>query len=496
MAKEIITLFIEDTDIRVLVLRGKEVRKWARSPLEPGLVSDGVVLDEAEVAARVRELFEQQKIGGRQVIAALSGLNCLYRIISLPELPEAILDEAVKREAERLIPVSSDEFYLSYQPIPAMRGETRLFLVAIPRNSVDTMIRTIQQSGFDPYLMDLASLALCRTIDQSQAIFIDARPTNFDIVVLADRLPQVIRTLPLPGEAESLAERLPIIREELDRTVTFYNSSHLETPISSDVPLFVCGDLADVPETWESLASRWGFPVSLLPWEESPEGFVPSEYMVNIGLANKELLSEKFGASFSVVNLNVLPKVYQPKRRPLSQYLVPAGIAAGIVLIISLAMLVQASAGRTADMRSELAATEQRITQSRADTERFKEETAVLEEKVVQLDEQLEQVRQRVGEVEAKESLFAATFDGLGRQRTEFNEDLQEITRPLPGTAIFTQISHHDSAAVEGLTDYEDDIFIYARALRVRFSEVLISAIEKQEEDGEMDYIFRLLLKN
>ena len=44
MARQI-TLYIEDTDIKLLVASDKQVQKWARLPLDPGLVRDGVIIE-------------------------------------------------------------------------------------------------------------------------------------------------------------------------------------------------------------------------------------------------------------------------------------------------------------------------------------------------------------------------------------------------------------------------------------------------------------------
>ena len=78
MAK-IVTLFIDDTNIRLLIAKGKRVQKWARLLLEPGLVRDGVIIDEAQVADRLKELFKLEKVTATRVIAGISGLNSLYR---------------------------------------------------------------------------------------------------------------------------------------------------------------------------------------------------------------------------------------------------------------------------------------------------------------------------------------------------------------------------------------------------------------------------------
>ena len=77
MAGKAVTLFIDDTEIRLLVAKGKRVKKWTRLPLEPGLVKDGVICDEAQVVDRLKELFKLEKVTTKKVIAGLSGLNSL-----------------------------------------------------------------------------------------------------------------------------------------------------------------------------------------------------------------------------------------------------------------------------------------------------------------------------------------------------------------------------------------------------------------------------------
>jgi type IV pilus assembly protein PilM len=131
MAKQVTTLFIEDTAVRLLVGRGKQVEKWASLPLEPGLVKHGLVQDNAKVAEKIKELFRWTKITDKKVIVGLSEPGSLYRIVTLPKLPDAILPEAIKREAERVIPLSLDEVYLVHQVIGTKEQEMTLFLAAV-----------------------------------------------------------------------------------------------------------------------------------------------------------------------------------------------------------------------------------------------------------------------------------------------------------------------------------------------------------------------------
>ena len=57
MAERVMTLYLEDTNIRLLIARGKQAERWANMPLEPGLVSAGVIVNETQVAQKIRELL-------------------------------------------------------------------------------------------------------------------------------------------------------------------------------------------------------------------------------------------------------------------------------------------------------------------------------------------------------------------------------------------------------------------------------------------------------
>jgi len=473
MAKRVTTLFIRDTAINLLVMKGRQVEKWASLPLEPGLVSQGLIVDEARVADEVKQLFKREKVSTEKVITAASGHDSLYRIITLPELPEAILPEAVRREAKRVIPTPLEEVYFSYQRLSAERGEGRVFLASFPRNLTDPLVRTLRQAGIKPYIMDLAPLALCRIPNEPKAIIVNARLDHMDVIVIANRLPQVIRRLSLPSEAESLEENLPSIAEEFNRTVAFYNSGHMDNPLDSTVPVFVCGDLVEAPETWQSVVGQSGYSVSALPSPvEPPEGFDPNEFMVNIGLALKELRSEKEEANFSLVNFNALPEAYLPERFSIVRVLVPIGIVVGIGLIILGLILIQGNRSEIEALRSQLTATESSVAQ-------LQRETTTLSV--------------QIGPIEATADELNARVVDMERERAQIATDLSEIDRLAGETITLSNVNHTGgSVTVNGRAPDEDALFRYADDLRKSgiFSGIWISSIT----GGEGGYSFAFSL--
>ncbi|MFC2024572.1 pilus assembly protein PilM [Chloroflexota bacterium] len=483
-----VTLFIEDNEIRLLVAKGRRVEKWAKMPLEPGLVSDGAIIDEPQVAEKLKELFKLEKVGVRTVVAALSGFNSVYRLISLPELPAAILPEAVEQEASRVVPVPMDQVYLAYQSIPASPGETQVFLAAYPRNATDSLLRTLAKAGLRADYLDLAPLALCRTVDAPEAVVIHASSVSLDITIMVERIPQVIRSLSLPGETQSLTERLETIVEELNRTIAFYNTGHRDKPLEASVPVFVSGDLALAPDTWPSLSGKAGYPVSVVPSQMSPlEGFDDSQFMVNIGLALKHLTVEK-EANISIVNFNALPQAEKPKKKasPLA-ILLPIVIVLGVGGVYYMYNNGQNAVARNDVVRSQLELVQSQIPQQQ-------EVKVALEQELVEIEPEIEPLK-------AEANMYQATFSDLEQGRNRINQDVTHIANLVPeqialiygGDVVVgyatpssaAAINHTgDNAIVEGRSQDLASVFQYARDLRSSggFTDVTIMSIETYEE--------------
>ncbi len=476
MAKKVVTLYIDDTSIRLLVAHGKCIKKWADLPLEPGLVKNNVVIKEAEVAAKIKQLFKAQKVKARKVILGLSGLHCLSRPIILPQLPKVMLAEAVRREAKRALPVPLEQLYLSWQTIPAPEEKIQVFLVAVPCTTADALLKVLHQADLKPYLMDIKPLLLARVVKEATAVIVDVQPTEFDIVVVADGVPQPIRTVPLPSEALSWQEKLPVIKNDLDRTIKFFNSNNPEKPLASSVPIFVSGELADEPELCQSLSDEFGHPVlPLLPTPplKCPEGLDPNRYMANIGLALKELPSEK-EAGPSVANLNTLPAPYQPKPISLTNVFALPGAAMAIGLLVLMVMSIQGASAEITSMHGRLDTTNQLFQQKLSQRQELVGNVAGLEGKIA--------------ETEGSYDNFTIALDSLERQNSGVNGNLEVTVSSLPSSVNLTSISYANSVlTVNGWSPSEVEVLSYLRNLdnSGRFSEITIASMKSIEGEGE-----------
>lgn len=473
MGKEIVTLYIEDAGLQLLVTSGKHIKKWARLPLEPGLVKGSVVMNEEEVARAIGELMNANKVKNKKVIVGLSGLRSLTRPFIVSAAPRAKLAEIVLREARKLLPVPLEQLYVSWQTAPMPGKKLQVFLVAIPRKTVESAMATLLRAGLKPQFLDLKPLALARLVREKSAIIVDVQPAEADIVVMVDGVPQPIRTLPL-GEG-TVAERLKAVGDDVARTIEFHNSSNPDSPLNAAAPLYVGGELAAEPSLARQLSERIGHPVSILssplPCRELPD---LGTYLVNIGLALKELPSVKRGAS-PATNVNAVPIAYRPKPISLARAVaLPVVIAAGGMLL-PMVMVLQADSDSNASLRLQLDNANRLVAQRQRDETRLKAEVAALEKKAAGAD--------------ATYGGLVLELKGLKTSADRVNGDLWAILDSMDSSSVrMDHISYtKDTVTVIGTFPTQSHVTIYAANLNStgRFSGVVITSMVRKGDAVE-----------
>ena len=485
MAQKIVTLYVDDDSLRLMVSQGKQIKEWAELPLEPGLVENTVVIKEAEVAAKIKQLFKTQNVTSKKVILGMSGLHCLSRPITLPQLPREMLEEAVKREAKRVLPVPLEQLYLSQRIIPSAEGKMQVYLAAIPCNTADALLKTLRQAGLRPYIMDIKPLLLARVVKEATAIIIDVQKREFDVVIMSDGVPQPVRSIALAEGALSWKEKLTTIRNELNRTIQFYNSSNPENQLDPSIPIFVSGELANEPEVCQALSDEIGHPVLLLPSPlECPVGFDPSRYMVNIGLTLQEpLLAKEAGPS--VANLNVLPLPYQPKPISITNIVAMPAVVIVAGLVVFLVMLIQITAADITSMRGELNTTSQLLEQKQLRVQKVQENITALEKKIE--------------EVEASRNNLAAALGSIETQSNEINLKLEATVNSLPGTISLSNISHANNIlTISGKAPSEKEVVLYLTNLHTSggFGDITSANMDRIEGEGMVFNLFGSMAKS
>ncbi|MFC1954215.1 PilN domain-containing protein [Chloroflexota bacterium] len=452
MAGKTVTLYIDDTSLRLMVTQGRQIKEWAVLPLDPGLVEKNIVIDEAEMVARVQQLLEVRKVKTKKIILGVSGLQCFTRPITLPKLPKEMLDEAVRREAQRALPVPLEELYISWQSIPSSEDKTQVFMVGIPCRMADSLLTVLQKAGLKPTLMDIKPLIFARMTKEAAAIIVDVQATEFDIVISVEGVPQPVRSISFPDESLSPEEKINTIRDELNRTLSFYNSNNPENELDSNVPIFASGELVNEPELCRTLSDEVGQPVLPLPSPlECPEGLDQGYYMVNICLASRKL-SPASDAGTMVIRLNTLPPQYQPKPISITNILaLPGGILAAASLIF-LIWFIQTTTSNIATTSGQLNNTKQILQQRQSQQQE-------INASITGLDKEINE------KGTLRDNLSAALVT-LEEQTKGVNRELSITIGTLPTSIDLINISHITNVVtVTGNAPDENQVLAYITKL-------------------------------
>jgi len=356
----VVTLDIDSTAIRLLETRGKAVKNWASASLES---SEAATEEEAGPEAEslgsvVKELMNSSGIKARDIIASVSGLYSVSRIVSMPTpTPGSTMEEAFEDLARETMPLVEDKLYLTWQTILPGENEPQALLIGVPRDTIDNEVQSLKAAGVNPSILELKTIALTRAVNREQALILNTEPGSFDIIVVVNGIPEIIRTMPWQPEKLTPEEKAEHLAVTMELTVDFHNSRHPDAQLNPDTPLFITGQIPEEAIPRDKLEARLGYPIEpLAPPLECPADFPVSQYAVNIGLALREAEpSEGLGnEGLLSLDINLLPRTYRPWRPSAKQVYIVVALIAATVLLFPIYQITSDTMLKTAQLESKL----------------------------------------------------------------------------------------------------------------------------------------------
>lgn len=230
-------LDIGSSSIKVMQLvnnKGRQqlVRGYGVTAYETSSIKDGVIVDFKSLAASIQNLFKHDIIGEintRRVAVSLPASRTFTRAMSLPEIPDNQLMQAVRIEAEQYIPMPIDDLYIDYTIIERTDKGVELLAVATPKKIVDSYMLLIRMLGLEPIAFDTTILAAGRLFRQQidlndiPTVLIDFGGSSADITI-HDKEIVVTGTIAGGGNAftEQIAQKLGISKQEAHIVKTKY----------------------------------------------------------------------------------------------------------------------------------------------------------------------------------------------------------------------------------------------------------------------------------
>lgn len=189
------------------------------------------ILSEGSKADAVIDLLQGHQFRTRRVVTAVSGKSVIVRYLTMIQMSDDDLRNAIKFEADKYIPFDVDEVVLDAQRLDDGRSaraaglgenEMRVLLVAVKRSLIEEHVSLIHSIGLQPEIIDVDAFALGNAYELSARLgtgmedddrvvaLIDVGANKTNINVLRGGSSYFTREIYLGGDdfTSSIAKRL------------------------------------------------------------------------------------------------------------------------------------------------------------------------------------------------------------------------------------------------------------------------------------------------
>jgi type IV pilus assembly protein PilM len=283
-----VSLSIEGNNLRIVNSSGRKIDKWDSVGFDPQLVREGVITDTTRMAQVIKQALSESKLSTRNVRWAIPSIGSTSQILPLTQTGKSSLDVIVQREARRALSVSPETSYLYWRQLPSAETQQRVYVVAVPKETVQGLIQACQAAGVTIKSIDLRSLALARAVNQKDVIIAHGEINSVEMAIILDSLPSLMRGIWLREKDLDAGKVGALLLQQLASTIEYYNDMNRSNPLPANIPVCLTGEAALDPELAQragTLSNRVVTPLE--PSVSYPEHFPLPLYMSNIGLILK-----------------------------------------------------------------------------------------------------------------------------------------------------------------------------------------------------------------
>lgn len=204
-------LDIGTTAIRLVQLHGssspKALVKYAYVPLDSKIASSDSKVDQQKLAQAVAQLVSQAKPTTRNVAVGIPSSRVFTTVADVDRLPVGELGQAIRYQADSLIPTPLDESKIDWALIgdsPADKTKQEILLTSVTNRFVEDRLDMLEAIGLNVITFEPDNLAMARALavpDGTPQLILDVGRRSTDLVVVLNGVPHLTRSIPTGVEA-------------------------------------------------------------------------------------------------------------------------------------------------------------------------------------------------------------------------------------------------------------------------------------------------------
>lgn len=301
--KDYFALNFSESKIRVLKLddSGKKALACGEVEIAPGIIVEGHIKDKSRLLESIKNLLQKIKIKEKFVIIGLPEDQAFVRTLTLPDLPPEEINQAIRWQADSLLPLPFEKVCLDWRLISRINKKKLLLLVAVEKELVDRYVEVVSAFSLKPVAFEIRSLSLARLVKKAKQISLVVEIEDQEATLAIVQSPEtLVLSSALKGDfLKNNDELLQLILQ----MISFYQKRH---QVDKKPQIFVTGEKAD-----QQIVSQISQKTNCQSFIFSPKlnGFDPQKalsFASTVALANKPV-----AAPINEETVNLLPPQIQ-----------------------------------------------------------------------------------------------------------------------------------------------------------------------------------------
>lgn len=134
-------------------------------PTPENSMDNGDILRSEVIGKAIQTMVEKNQPKSRQVVTTITGKNLIKRYIKLPKMSPQEVASTLKWEAEKYIPLSTeDELIVEHIVLGEEGEEVNVLLVAVPRRLIYQLHEVFSHTGLELMAVEIVPLSLWRSV--------------------------------------------------------------------------------------------------------------------------------------------------------------------------------------------------------------------------------------------------------------------------------------------------------------------------------------------
>jgi len=145
---------------------GVSVRRFAQVPTPPKASSSGGERRLEGLGQALRQLWASSRLGSRRIALGVSTVTTMVRVTRFPTMTERELRRALRWEAEKHIPLASQDSIIDFAvpPDQTAGGQMQVLLAGTPRQQVLELLEQLRVARLSAVTLDIEPLAAYRAL--------------------------------------------------------------------------------------------------------------------------------------------------------------------------------------------------------------------------------------------------------------------------------------------------------------------------------------------